>query len=79
MWTKFATVWARVAPITGQEKFLGDKDTASANTLFRIRNLSGLKQSMRIVYKSQNYDIKNILEIGRGEGFNILAIFSESG
>ena len=72
-WNEFATVWARVAPVTGNEKFVSDQATAASDTLFRIRHLSGLDESMRIVYESKNYDIQNILPIARREGFNILA------
>ena len=78
LWAPFATVWARVAPVTGKETFLSDQVTASADTLFRIRYLVGLDTKMRIVYNEKNYNIKNILEIGRREGFNILAINVEA-
>ena len=78
VWTTFAAVWARVAPVTGKETFLSDQVTASADTLFRIRYLVGLDTKMRIVYNEKNYNIKNILEIGRREGFNILAINVEA-
>ncbi len=78
VWLPFVTVWARVAPVTGKETFLSDQVTASADTLFRIRYLIGLDTKMRIVYDGKNYNIKNIIEIGRREGFNILAVNIEA-
>lgn len=78
VWSTFATVWARVAPVTGKEIFLSDQVSASADTLFRIRYLKGLNVQMRIVYNDENYNIKNILEIARREGMNILATTIEA-
>lgn len=76
-WLPFATVWGRVSPVSGTEPFKSDQVTAAAATKFRIRWIDGLTESMRIVYNGRNYNIKNIFEIGRREGFDVLAQFTE--
>jgi len=72
-WATWATVWAQVNHKAGREKTEADAVRADADVEFLIRYRSGLLPTMRIVYESNNYDISSIAEIGRRDGYRILA------
>lgn len=72
-WSTFATVWANVRPVRGNEQFASDQRRAERQSIFRIRYLSGLTEKMRISHDSAYYDIEGIIEIGRREGMEITA------
>lgn len=61
-WTTTYAVWANIKGATGlgstkmQSDMIADINTYS----FRIRYLSAVNAGMRIVYNSQNYDIKRV-------------------
>ena len=65
--------WVDVKPIRGQkidvtgvEKFEGDRLTAEAKTIFKIRFKSGrgIDETMRIVFDGYAYPIENISSTG---------------
>lgn len=68
------TVWASVQEGKGGERREDDSEVATRTDTFKIRNPAfNLKPTMRIVYASKNYNILNIKELGRQEGFLISA------
>ena len=73
-WSVFATVWAQVSPMRGEERFSAQQIDARATTRFRIRYRSDLDQTMRLSYGGDAYDITAILEIGRQEGLDLMAV-----
>lgn len=72
-WGTFATVWAQKTDLRGDEFFAARGTHAEVTTRFRIRNLGGLKHEMRISHDGNTYDILGIAELGRGDGFEIMA------
>ncbi len=72
-WADLATVWASVEPLRGGELFQAQQVSAEAQTRFRMRYRDDVVATSRLVYDSQNYDIKWIGMIGRFEGLEILA------
>jgi SPP1 family predicted phage head-tail adaptor len=74
-WADFATVWAAVDPIAGAEWFDGKTSGATTTTRFRIRYLSGLLPTMRIVFNGRYFNFdgppQNIRE--RNEEIVIMA------
>lgn len=64
VWSTLATVWAKVAYDSGEEKIEGNEKVAVRHTKFFIRYL-GVTEKMRVVYDSSYYDIRSIEEIGR--------------
>ncbi len=71
-WATFATPWAEVRPVRGQERFAAAQVAGEIDQVFRIRWLSGVTRKMRISYDSLTWDIIDIAEIGRREGLEIL-------
>lgn len=71
VWTTFATIWADLIPVAGNEKYASMRKTEEV--LFRviIRHLPGLLISMRLKYLGNIYDIKSINELGRRAGFEL--------
>lgn len=67
------TVWAYVHPLTGREFFAAQQVNAEIDTVFEVRYRSDITPKMRIVHDSKNYDIREIKEIGRRNGLEILA------
>ncbi len=74
-WTTVYTVYAEVTPLRGDERALNQQLVSRADTKFRIRYNSDMTitEKHRLVFDSENYDITAILEIGRKEGWEILA------
>lgn len=82
-WTTFATVWAILDDKSGSESYKADQLTAARSTLFTIRYLSGLKETMRISYNNRFYDIQYIKSPDRKRtllvGTNLLDEADEEG
>ena len=74
-WADISTVWAEVVPVSGNERFVSQQVIAEADTLFKIRYMSGLTPLDRVVYDGRTYDVKGVIEIGRRrEGMQISAM-----
>jgi len=72
-WSTFSKVWAKVIPLRGQERFESKQVNAELDTMFRIRYLTGVLPTMRIVHETRLYDIHSVAEIGRREGLDLLS------
>lgn len=59
-WTTFANPWAKIEDKSGGESFPANQLTAYRSTVFTIRYISGLDETMRILYKNQYYNIRLI-------------------
>ena len=69
----FDTVWAQKLDVTGREYFTAQRDLAVGTTRFRIRYRNDLSVTDRISYNEHVYDIKQLTELGRHEGLDIVA------
>lgn len=67
-WATFKTVWADVIEAKNDEKFIASQKMDSVDYKMRIRYVSGVTTSMRVVFNSENYDIKGVQELGRKDG-----------
>ncbi|HEX9768436.1 MAG TPA: phage head closure protein [Kiloniellales bacterium] len=72
-WTTWATVWARRLDRTGMEVFRAGREEREGATVFRLRWIAGLSAEMRLVEDGVVYDIQSIAELGRREGWDVLA------
>ena len=59
-WYQFATVRAAMSMPKGKESFTADQVTDTAQALFRIRYLAGVKPKMRITHGDDVWDIKSV-------------------
>lgn len=54
------TVWAFPKARSGKEMFDSERETATSFVNFTIRNRSDLNETMRIVWRGVNYNIRDI-------------------
>ncbi len=71
-WSTFATVWANVKRQSAREIWAAGK-TAEVDAVFTIRYMSGIDETFRIVFDSENYEITGApRELGRQDGLEIM-------
>ncbi|WP_395543273.1 phage head closure protein [Neotabrizicola sp. sgz301269] len=70
-------VWAQVMAKAGKEGLVSDRISASMVTLFIIRNRADLDETMRIVWRGSNYNIRGIRREGHRAAY--LTIEAERG
>lgn len=62
-WADYKSRWAEVIYQGGSEAQQAGKETASSTVTFKVRNIvDGITEKDRILFKSQIYDITNILQ-----------------
>lgn len=59
-WSTFATPWAKMEDRSGSEGYQADQLTASRMTVFTIRYMTGLKETMRVLFEGRYYNIQYI-------------------
>ena len=72
-WTTLATVWAEKIPVRGFERYAAMQTVAEVDTRFKIRYRTDISPLDRVVCAGTTYDVQGVLEIGRREGWEILA------
>jgi len=60
-WTLVAAVWAEVIPLRGQALFAANQEQHAVDVRFRIRERTGITESMRITWKGDRYDITTVI------------------
>lgn len=73
-WATFATVWAKVMNLSGNERRLTEHggQVAEARTEFTIRYLAGITPKHRIQYGGKVYNIKHVNDFNEQHRFMIL-------
>lgn len=61
-WSTVATVWAAIEPLQGREFFAAQQVQAETSVRIRMRYLAGVLPSMRVVFDSTIYDIKDVID-----------------
>ena len=72
-WTTLATVWAEKIPVRGSERYAAMQTVAEVEERFKIRYRTGLTPLDRVICDGITYDVQGVIEIGRREGWEILA------
>lgn len=71
-WSEFATVWAQKIEMGGREYLASQQVAPEVVRRYRIRYLSGLNESMRLVDENaEHWDIQRIAEGGRRQWLDI--------
>ncbi len=60
-WGDFATVWASVEPISGQEYWASSQVQAEVTHRIRVRYLSGVRPTMRVQFKERTFEVESII------------------
>lgn len=73
-WTTFATPWAKVSNLSGNERRVTDHGgkVGEARTEFVIRYLPGVTSKMRVSYDGKLYDIVHVNDFGEAHRFLVL-------
>lgn len=56
-WADVVTVWAEAVPVRGNEFYAANAIQQTVDVRFRIRMRTGLTDEMRLLWKSEPYDI----------------------
>lgn len=64
-WTPAATVRAELVQRSADEYLAGYGEAENGNAVFRIRYLAGITTADRVTFDGVNYDIDEIVELGR--------------
>jgi SPP1 family predicted phage head-tail adaptor len=67
-WTTVATVRAQIIQQSTEEFIRGYGATDDAIVIFRVRWIDGITTADRVVFDSENYNIKELKPIGRAKG-----------
>lgn len=68
----YVTVWAQKRDTRGREAIASQQEFAENTAAFLVRWRSDVLRTDRIVYGSAQYNIRQIAEIGRTEGMELL-------
>lgn len=60
-WVDVATVWARVAPLSGNAKYAAQQTTAETTHEVEIRYRRGVDERMRVLHRDRPFKITAIL------------------
>ena len=71
-WVKLASVWAKIKNSSGTELIHADQLGSVAFSDFTIRYRADLNESMRIVYRGTNFQVRHINNIEELDKFLII-------
>lgn len=63
-WETAATVRASVEPLRGRELFAAGQNAAPVDMRIRIRYMSGVDATMRIMWEGEAYGIVSVINVG---------------
>lgn len=66
-WSTFATVWARVTPLSGSERFRAESLDSEVSHEIDLRRLAGVEPTMRVSWDSTLLEINAVLRMGRAD------------
>lgn len=72
-WIPFAEVWADITSVSGKEYLESAQDLSEVTSKIYIRQLKGIKTTMRIRYKDRFFNIQSILPDDRHGIITIMA------
>jgi len=73
--TTFATVWAQIKPLTGNERFFSQRVEPNVTHMLKIRHRTGVTTEMRIKFGTRIFEIQSIINPDeRNEVLNIMAV-----
>ncbi len=62
-WTDQASVWANAKPLRGREYFAAHQEQAEISIKFTIRYLSGVTSNWRVLWRGQQYDVVEPIDV----------------
>ena len=77
-WVDGASAWAKVMPLRGNAFYAANQQQHSIDARFLIRARGGIETHMRLIWKTQPYDITNVIP-GTGKYAGTLEIAAING
>ena len=71
-WSTYATTYAEIRNLTGSELIQAAQVNSFINSAITIRPDTGVRASMRIVYKSRNYNIEFVNDVDERDDTMVL-------
>lgn len=71
--TEYGTAWAERKPLRGTERWVAQQVAAEVDERFIIRYRQNLSPICEIAFEGRRYEVTSVTEIGRHEGYEILA------
>lgn len=60
-WQPFASAWAHIAPLRGQEEFAGLQLTGVVTHRITMRYITGVTSAMRVLYGARAFNIRAVM------------------
>ncbi|AIM40718.1 head closure Hc1 [Idiomarinaceae phage 1N2-2] len=73
-WVTHAEPWAKMKPMTGREQYRADKLNAEGMTQVIIRYRDDLDETMKVVYRDVEYQIRSIINVEERDEWTELMI-----
>lgn len=61
-WTTFAELWANVRTVSGREFVAAGGDQSKTTATIRVRHMTGILPSMRVIHGAHVYQIEDVLD-----------------
>ncbi len=71
-WVKVTTLWAKIKNASGTELLRADKLGATAYSDFTIRYRSNIDETMKLVYRGTDYQIRHINNVEEADKWMIV-------
>jgi len=71
-WAAYATVWAKVRPMTGRERMHAERQEASADYLVVIRRRSDVLEKHRVGWRGRYLNVRFVREAGPRKAYLVL-------
>jgi SPP1 family predicted phage head-tail adaptor len=62
IWSAVATLWAAIEPLTGDERFAGDRMSGHVSHRITIRHRNGVEPKMRFRLGSRLFEIRAVID-----------------
>jgi len=62
-WNDIATVWARIQPLRGDERYQAQQVLSTLSHKIILRYLNGVKPQMRVLYGSRIFHIVSVINV----------------
>ena len=62
-WSTFTSCWAEILPLIGREYWASRQVVSEVTGKIRMRYISGMKATMKVIDGSKTYDIEAVIDV----------------
>lgn len=78
-WSTFATMWARIEPRLGNERYFGQRLEENITHIITMRYLTGITATMRVSFDSRYFQIKSAISPYENKEYTVLLCMEGTG